>query len=134
MMAVKFIIGLLLVFLLVTFAVKNQQEVIVSYYMGYEFNVKLWLAILIAFVAGTTLSAIGVGFSLVREKGKSWGLNRQVVKLKDEVDQLKQKPIPDEPSVYPSASGATVTLKHIPKALPASNSVKSLPAKVTEKI
>ena len=134
MMAVKFIIGLLLVFLLVTFAVKNQQEVLVSYYMGYEFNVKLWLAILIAFVGGFVLSAIGVGFSLVREKSKCWSLNRKVVKLEGEIGQLKQKPIPDEPSVYPSTSDASAQVAHIPKALPASSSVKSLPEPVAEKV
>ncbi len=134
MMAVKFIIGLLLIFLLVTFAVKNQQDVMVSYYMGHEFNVKLWLAILIAFLAGAVLSAIGVGFSLVREKGKSWRLNRKVTKLEAEIDQLKQKPMPDEPSVYPPTSDANAQHIHIQKALPvASNSVKSLPPKVAEK-
>lgn len=100
MMAVKFLIGLLAIFALVSFAVNNQQDVVISYYFDYEIGVKLWVAILASFILGGALASIAAGFSLMKEKSRRWKLARQNTKLEEELNSLKQKPMPDEPSVY----------------------------------
>jgi len=124
MMAVKFLIGLLVVLFLVTFAAKNQQDVVVAYYGGYELAAKLWVAILGAFAAGVALAAVGAGFSVLRVKSRSWSLSRKVSKLEQELNDLKQKPLPDEPAVYPSVHNEA-------KALPQTSEIKSLPAQAS---
>jgi uncharacterized integral membrane protein len=120
MMAVKFVLGLLLVFFLVTFATQNQQEVTVSYYGGYTFTINLWVAILVSFGLGAILVSLGAGFSIMMLKSKNWSLGRQVTKLDDKICELKQKPLPDEPTVYPTheAAVAEVAPASEPKALP----------------
>lgn len=120
MMAVKFLIGLLAIFALVTFAAKNQQDVVISYYFDYEIGVKLWVAILASFIAGGALASIGAGFSLMKEKSRRWKLARQNAKLEEELNSLKQKPMPDEPSVYATPSERT-------HSLPSASDRRSLP-------
>ncbi len=128
MMAVKFVIGLLIAFFLVTFAAKNQQEVIVSYYLGYSFDVKLWVAILASFAMGAVITFIAAGLSMLKQQSRIWSLNRKVLKVEKELDDLKQKPLPDEPSVYPALeSGARLItppvkeVKTLPETTAASN-------------
>lgn len=121
-MAVKFVLGLLVIFILITFAVKNQQDVVVSYYFGYGADVKLWVAILVSFALGAGLAVIGAGFSLLREKSRNWSLSRKLSKLEDEISEMKQKPLPDEPDIYPAQGAAA-------KPQLAGREMKSLPAK-----
>ncbi len=123
MTAIKFVLGLLAIFVLVTFAIENQQDVEVSYYFGYNFSAKLWLAIMASFAAGAILAGIGAGFSVLREKGRNWSLSRKVDRLEKEVSELKQRPLPDEPDVYPAPESAEPTLL-------AAGEIKSIPAKV----
>jgi len=123
MMAVKLVIGLLIVFFLVTFAVKNQQDVIVSYYFGYSYGVKLWMAVLASFALGAVLTGLGWAVSSIREKSRNWSLSRKIVKLEKELESLKQKPLPDEPNVYPPLSqtpapAAPLAVGESTKALP----------------
>lgn len=115
MLAIKLIVGLLLIFFVITFAAKNQQPVDISYYLGYDYNVKLWIAILVSFGLGIVLSGIGWSISFVREKSKNWGLSRKIKKLEEEINELRQKPLPDETHVYPSKHA-----EHKPAELPAS--------------
>ncbi|MGK7345624.1 MAG: LapA family protein [Candidatus Nitrospinota bacterium M3_3B_026] len=101
MLAVKLVLGLIIVFFLVTFAVKNQGMVDISYFFGYEYTVRLWVAILASFGAGALLAGLGWAVSSLREKGRNWRLSRKVSRLEKELTELKQKPLPDEPGVYP---------------------------------
>lgn len=102
MLAVKLVLGLMVVFFLVTFAVKNQGMVDVSWFFGYEYTVRLWAAILVSFGAGALLAGLGWAVSSLREKGRNWRLSRKVARLEKDLAELKQKPLPDEPGVYPS--------------------------------
>jgi len=128
MMAVKFVIGLLIAFFLVTFAAKNQQDVIVSYYLGYNFDVKLWVAILASFATGAVITFIAAGFAMLKQQGRIWSLNRKVSNIEKELDDLKQKPLPDEPTVYPAPDSAPHVItppvkevKTLPETTAASN-------------
>lgn len=123
MMAVKFVLGLLAIFILVTFAINNQQTVEISYYFGHNYSAKLWLAIMISFIAGAVLAGIGASFSILRVKAKNWSLSRKLGRLEKELGELKQKPLPDEPDVYPGPEPAT------PSLLAAANEMKSIPAR-----
>lgn len=110
MMAVKLVLGLIVVFFLVTFAVKNQQDVDVSYYFGYHYNVKLWVALMASFVLGAVVTALGWTVSSIKEKSRNYRLTKKVSKLQKELEDLKQKPLPDEPDVYPSIKEAKAAL------------------------
>ena len=121
MMAAKFIIGLLVIFALLTFAVKNQQDVLVSYFFGYQISAKLWVAILASFAIGAVIASIGAGFSVMKLKSRNWSLARKMAKVEEELNSIKQKPMPDEPSVYPSPGNE-------PSRLPPPREVKSLPS------
>ncbi|VAX20179.1 hypothetical protein MNBD_NITROSPINAE04-2351 [hydrothermal vent metagenome] len=122
MKAVKFVLGLVVIFVLVTFAIQNQQDTRISYYYGYVFNVQLWLAILASFAIGAVLAGIGSGFSVLRLKARNWSLSRKIDRLEKKVSELEQRPLPDEPNVYP-APGSTEP------ALLAAGEMKSIPAK-----
>jgi len=122
MKAVKFVLGLLVIFILVTFAIKNQQEVLISYYYGYNFNAQLWLAILASFAAGAILAGIGSGFSLLRLKARNWSQSRKIDRLGKKISELEQRPRPDEPAVYPAPESREPVLL-------ASGEMKSIPAR-----
>ena len=102
MMAVKLVVGLLVVLFLATFAAKNQQPVDISYYFGYEYHVKLWVAILVSMLAGAFLIGVGWAVSAIKSKSRNYRLSRKVARLEEELNAIKQKPLPDEPGVYPS--------------------------------
>lgn len=122
MMAVKFVLGLLAIFVLVTFAINNQQDVLISYYFGYNFSAQLWLAIMASFVIGAILAGIGASFSVLRVKSRNWSLSRKMNRLEKEVSELKQKPLPDEPDVYPAPESTA-------PALLLASEMKSIPAR-----
>jgi len=124
MKAVKFVLGLLVIFVLVTFAIQNQQDTRISYYFGYNFNVQLWLAILASFAIGAILAGIGSGFSLLRLKARNWSLSRKIDKLEKQVSELEQRPLPDEPNVYPAPESTE-------PALLAASEMKSIPARAS---
>lgn len=124
MMAAKFVLGLLAIFVLITFAINNQQTIELSYYFGYEYSVKLWLLIMGAFATGALLAGVGASFSLLRVKGRNWSLSRKMGRLEKEVSELKQKPLPDEPDVYPALESSA-------PALIAPSEIKSIPAQST---
>ncbi len=122
MRSVKFVLGLIVIFVLVTFAIQNQQDVKISYYFGYSFNAQLWLAILASFAIGAILAGIGSGFSVLRLKARNWSLSRKIDKLEKQVSDLEQRPLPDEPNVYPASESTE-------PALLAAGEMKSIPAK-----
>ncbi|MBI5814954.1 MAG: DUF1049 domain-containing protein [Nitrospinae bacterium] len=99
LMAVKLALGLLLVFFIVSFAAKNQQNVLVSYYFGHEYNAPVWFVVVFSFLSGALLASLLWAISLIREKGRSWSLSRKNAKLEDQLRELTQKPpVPVEKS------------------------------------
>ncbi len=128
-MAAKLLTGLLLLFALLTFAAKNGQIVEVSYYFGYAYSVKLWVATFTSFGLGLILAGIGWFVAFLKYKNLSMKYNSETNKLKKEIDGLKQAPLPDEPSVYPPQTEEPVARNPI-KILPMNPLVRQLEAEV----
>lgn len=101
-MAVKLLLGLLVVLFIITFAGQNPQSADIFYFFGLEYNTRVWMVALAPLGVGMALMAILFGFYLFKEKGRNWMLLRKVDKLEEEVKELKQRPLPDLPGVYPS--------------------------------
>ncbi|MFW2330865.1 MAG: LapA family protein [Nitrospinota bacterium] len=88
---VKLIIALAALLLIVTVEAKNNYNVKVSWYFGYEYETSLWIVMVAAFVVGLLLSGIGWMFSAIRLFIERSYLNRQVSKLNLELEQYKEK-------------------------------------------
>ncbi len=101
-MAVKLLLGLLLTLFIITFAGQNPQSADIFYFFGLEYNTRVWVIALAPLAAGAIITSIVFGYYLFKEKGKSWMLSRKVDKLEEELKELKQRPLPDLPGVYPS--------------------------------
>lgn len=101
MMAVKLVIGLLVAFFIVTFAAENRDVVKVLYYGGFQYEGALWTSLLAAVGFGGALATIGLGVSLIKAKGRNIGLRSKINMLEKDLKDLKQRPVPDEPGVYP---------------------------------
>lgn len=102
MMAVKLVLGLLLVFFMVTFSAKNQQTVDLVYYGDFKYSINQWMVILASVGLGVLVTSLGLGYSLLKEKTKGWRLARKVKAIEKELKDIKQRPIPDTPGVYPA--------------------------------
>ena len=74
------------------FAVKNGQNVAISYYLGHRWEVPLALALLAAFVAGV-LAGIAAGLAtVVRQKREILALERELnARAADEAARRQQK-------------------------------------------
>ena len=105
-MAVKFLLGLILIFFLVTFASKNNEMVTVSYYFGYSYSLNLWVATFTALGLGSLLTCHIWMIDHFRLSYQNRSSLRQIASLEKELADLKQAPLPDEPSVYPPDDSA----------------------------
>lgn len=75
---VRWIIGLLLFLIVVTFAVKNTDPVTVRYYLGGEWEAPLILVLLIAFCAGAVVGMMAGLGQLFRQRRQIGGLKREL--------------------------------------------------------
>jgi len=75
---VRWIIGLLLFLIVVTFAVKNTDPVTVRYYLGGEWQAPLILVLLIAFCAGAVVGMMAGLGQLFRQRRQIGGLKREL--------------------------------------------------------
>jgi len=101
MMAVKLVVGLLIAFFIVTFAAENQDPVKVVYYGGFQYEGNLWIPLLASVGFGIVLTTLALGLSLIKAKGRSVSLRSKINMLEKSLKDLKQRPVPDEPGVYP---------------------------------
>ena len=82
----KYLIWLLrtvLFLVLLSFAVKNDQTVVLSYFFGYEWHASLILILLLFFAAGTAIGMLAVLSNLLRQR-------KEIAMLKNEL-RLKNK-------------------------------------------
>ena len=75
---VRWIIGLLLFLIVVTFAVKNTDPVTVRYYLGGEWEAPLILVLLIAFCVGAVVGMMAGLGQLFRQRRQIGGLKREL--------------------------------------------------------
>ena len=82
----KYLIWLFRAFLfllLLSFAVKNDQPVVLRYFFGYEWHASLVLVLLLFFAAGTAIGILAVLSNLLRQR-------KDLAALKNEL-RLKNK-------------------------------------------
>lgn len=82
----KYLIWLLRAFvflILLSFAVKNDQPVVLSYFFGYEWSASLVLVLLLFFALGAAVGMLAVLGTLLRQR-------KEVARLKNEL-RLKNK-------------------------------------------
>tara|TARA_B100000959_G_scaffold287499_1_gene373063 strand:+ start:199269 stop:199577 length:309 start_codon:yes stop_codon:yes gene_type:complete len=101
MIAIKFIVGLLFVFFAITFAMHNQQEIVISYYGEYSVTLNLWVSLLVSLGFGALLIGLGNAFTIIKLKKKNWNLKRRVSKLENEISELKEYQVSNGSEKYP---------------------------------
>ena len=77
----KYLIWLLRAFLfliLLSFAVKNDQPVVLSYFFGYEWHASLVLVLLLFFAAGTAIGMLAVLGNLLRQRKEIAALKKEL--------------------------------------------------------
>jgi len=80
----------------------NQQDVTVIYFLGKSWSGRLWMALVAAFVAGGASMLVFTGFFIVRGRIRMGLLARKAARLEEEIQSMKQKPLPDERPVFPA--------------------------------
>lgn len=73
--------------ILLGFAVKNDQLVVLSYFFGYEWHVSLVLVLLLFFAAGTAVGMLAVLGNLLRQRKEIAALKKEL-HLKDKNEQV----------------------------------------------
>ncbi|MFA6903138.1 MAG: lipopolysaccharide assembly protein LapA domain-containing protein [Gallionellaceae bacterium] len=82
----KYLIWILRAFLfliLLGFAIKNDQPVVLSYFFGYEWHVSLVLVLLLFFAAGAVLGMLALLGNILRQR-------KEIAALKNELN-IKNK-------------------------------------------
>lgn len=85
----KYLIWLLRAFLfliLLSFAVKNDQPVVLSYFFGYEWRASLVLVLLLFFAAGTAIGMLAVLGNLLRQRKEIAALKKEL-RLKNKMSE-----------------------------------------------
>ncbi|HUX92101.1 MAG TPA: lipopolysaccharide assembly protein LapA domain-containing protein [Gallionellaceae bacterium] len=85
----KYLIWLLRAFLfliLLSFAVKNDQPVVLSYFFGYEWHASLVLVLLLFFAAGTAIGMLAVLGNLLRQRKEIAALKKEL-RLKNKMSE-----------------------------------------------
>ncbi len=103
MVAVKFLVGLVVLVFLVTFAVKNMEpQVTVDYYFGYSFGpLPFFFALLAAAVLGALITMIYSVVEYVKLTTTIRKQNRHIATLEQEMIGYKQlsPELPEEPQI-----------------------------------
>ena len=82
----KFIVWFFRVFvflILLSFAVKNDQPIVLRYFFGYEWHTSLVLVLLVFFAVGVAVGVLAVLFSMLRQR-------REIAELKKKL-RLNEK-------------------------------------------
>lgn len=93
---ISWAIILFIVLLVVSFALKNQQTVTLTYYFDVNYQVPLWLLVVISIGLGLLLGIIVSGTWLLRAKQQAAAERRKARKFEREVTNLRSLPVKDE--------------------------------------
>lgn len=79
------ILRALLFLILLSFAVKNDQPVVLSYFFGYEWHASLVLVLLLFFAAGTAVGMLALLANILRQRKEIAALKQELsIKNKNE--------------------------------------------------
>ncbi len=77
--------ALVVILLVVTIMMKNQQSGQINYYLGFSREVPMWLIIFVTFSFGVLAGWLTMGLSLIRTRARSSRLRREVKKKEKEL-------------------------------------------------
>lgn len=98
------ILGFVLFWFAIGFAVKNSELVTLHYYLGYQWQAPLVVVIL-------TVFGIGIATGLVATLGILIGQKREINRLRKEINQAEKRlTTPDLPSTVDASSTTAATL------------------------
>lgn len=80
---------ILLFFVLLGFALKNDQPVVLHYFFGYQWEASLVLILLIFFTAGAALGVLVMLFTLLRQRKELSALQKEIQSLSKHEESLK---------------------------------------------
>ena len=83
----------MLFLLLLGFAVKNDQSVMLKYFFGYEWNVSLLLVLLCIFGLGILIGVLSMLGSLFRQRRELAALRQESQPKTPEIDDAQHTPI-----------------------------------------
>jgi len=83
----------MLFLLLLGFAVKNDQSVMLKYFFGYEWNVSLLLVLLCIFGLGILIGVLSMLGSLFRQRRELAALRQESQPKTPEIDDTQHTPI-----------------------------------------
>jgi uncharacterized integral membrane protein len=111
MRAIIWALRLILFFLLFGFAVKNDDVVVLRFFFGAAWNLPLVLVVMLFFMTGALLGAVGALTSLMRQQ-------REITRLQATIDQLTVRdalPVRRSPAAAAmQPAPATPPVVHVP--------------------
>lgn len=79
-----------------SFALKNNQDVSIYYYAGFEWTGSLFLTLVITLIIGVLLGIIVMLFYSIKSKRQLSKVKRELAKIEKEVENLRKLPITEE--------------------------------------
>ena len=76
--------------ILLSFAVKNDQPVVLSYFFGYEWHASLVLVLLLFFAAGTAIGMLAILGNLLRQRKEIAALKKELRLNKTMVEEIEE--------------------------------------------
>ncbi len=83
--------------LLLGFAVKNDEPVVLRYFLGYEWHTSLVMVVLCFFAAGAVVGVLAMLGNLLQQRRELSALKREL-RLKNKLSELDEPQVPIQPS------------------------------------
>lgn len=93
----KWIFGALLIIIILGFAIQNQEQTVTVHILKWESPViPLYLIVYLSFITGLITWLIVSSVKIVSLKGKNHSLQREIKKIKNELNRLRNANIEEE--------------------------------------
>jgi len=93
----KWIFGALLIIIILGFAIQNQEQTVTVHILKWESPViPLYLIVYLSFIVGLITWLIVSSVKIVSLKGKNHSLQREIKKIKNELNRLRNANIEEE--------------------------------------
>lgn len=90
------LVFLLVAFLVVTLALKNDSLVEINYYFDIQYKVGVFLLLALPFLTGLLLGVLVMTFSVFKHKRRCSVERKKLYKVEKEVENLRALPLKDE--------------------------------------
>lgn len=90
------LVFLLVTFLVITLALKNNDLVEINYYFGIQHQVSVFVLLALPFLLGLFLGVFVMSFSVLKHKHRCSAEKKKLAKVEKEVENLRALPLKDE--------------------------------------